>query len=170
MGDQEGAGLEPSSRSSLLGTPSQPRPRSPDAERPAFAVPPPPPVALVPFLERGLLEHRDRDAADDLVGPVVLHDLAVAGDALEDGLDVLLGMDDELARALVVRDQRAPHAIPVLIGRAALGHQRWMPLKRMCASGFLISRPHSTTIILVSASPVRAIRNCLKARKKATAA
>ena len=49
-------------------------------------------------------------------------------------------------------------------------HHFLMPLNKIWASGFLISRPHSATIILVSASPTLAIKNCRNARKNATAA
>ena len=45
-----------------------------------------------------------------------------------------------------------------------------IPLNRICAAAFRISRPNSTTSMRVSASPTRAIRYCRKARKYATAA
>ena len=67
-------------------------------------------------------ENLDRKASEQPIDAVMSHRLTVARDAVEDLVDDLLGLDDEVLWALVVGDQRAPHAVTVAVRRAALSH------------------------------------------------
>ena len=112
----------------------------PDAERRGLArVEPPLPVAFVPLLMDAALEDGDRDAGEELVDAVVGHHRAVALDAVEDGFDVLLGVDGDLIRVLVVPEHGPPDAIAVAVDALAFAHGGSSapclhPLLRLCSS------------------------------------